>query len=126
MSREIAAHMIEKNIRPGVIVNISSVTRSGNEGQSNYSAAKAGVVVDTRVWALELAEYGIRVGAIAPGFIRTPILEAMAPNVLDSWVSRVPLRRLGEPEEIYAALKFIFECEFFNGKCLEIDGGLIV
>ena len=65
-------------------------------------------------------------GAIAPGFIRTPILEAMDPAVLDNWVSRVPLQRLGEPAELYAGLKFILECEFFNGKCLEIDGGLVV
>jgi 3-oxoacyl-[acyl-carrier protein] reductase len=124
MTREVAAHMLQQKVRPGIIINISSVSRHGNAGQANYSAAKAGVVANTTVWAQELAPYGIRVGAIAPGFIRTPILRAMHPEVLEGWISRVPLKRLGEPEEIFAGVRFIIECEYFNARCLEIDGGL--
>jgi 3-oxoacyl-[acyl-carrier protein] reductase len=78
----------------------------------------------TRSWAEELASYGIRVAAVAPGFVRTPILQAMDAAVLSKWILKVPLKRLGEVEEIYTAVKFIVECEFFNGKCLEVDGGL--
>jgi 3-oxoacyl-[acyl-carrier protein] reductase len=126
MAREVAGHMIQKRAGAGVIINISSVSRHGNAGQSNYSAAKSGVVSLGRVWARELAQYGIRVATIAPGFIRTPILSAMAPEKLDSWIEQVPLKRLGEPAEIFAGVRFVIECEFFNGGCVEIDGGLII
>ena len=125
-SREAAAHMIENDINPGVIINISSVSRAGNMGQSNYSAAKAGLVADTKVWSGELSRYGIRVGAIAPGFIRTPILEGMRPDSLNKMLSGVPLRRVGEPQEIFLGLKFILECDYFTGRCLDIDGGLTI
>ena len=124
MTREVAAQMIEQEIKPGVIVNISSVSRCGNMGQSNYSAAKAGVVADTRLWARELARHGIRVGAIAPGFVRTPILEGMRQEMLDKMLSAVPLRRLGEPDEIYQGVRFIIENDFFTARCLDIDGGV--
>jgi 3-oxoacyl-[acyl-carrier protein] reductase len=124
LTREVVAHMIDAKVRPGVIVNISSVSRAGNAGQSSYSAAKAGTVAQTVVWASELSPYGIRAVAIAPGFVRTPILSAMQPAVLEGWVQRVPLGRLGEPSEIFQGLRFAIECDFFNGRCLEIDGGL--
>jgi len=106
------------------ISDLRVIITGAASGQSNYSAAKAGVVADTRVWAQELAPYGIRVAAIAPGFVRTPILDAMQPDVLQTWIDRAPLKRLGEPSEIFAGVRFIFECEFFTGKYLEIDGGL--
>ena len=126
MTRELCARMIDGKAGPGVIVNISSVSRHGNMGQSNYSAAKAGLIADTKLWSLELARYGIRVAAIAPGFIRTPILEGMRPEMLEKMVSGVPLRRLGEPEEIFAGSRFIVECDYFTGRCLDIDGGLVL
>jgi 3-oxoacyl-[acyl-carrier protein] reductase len=126
VTREVAAQMLERKIRPGVVINISSVSRSGNMGQSNYSAAKAGLVADTKLWAGELARHGIRVGAIAPGFIRTPILDAMRPEMLEKMLSGVPLRRLGEPEEILQGIRFIVECDYFTGRCLEIDGGVVL
>jgi 3-oxoacyl-[acyl-carrier protein] reductase len=126
MTRELCARMIDGQAGPGVIVNISSVSRHGNMGQSNYSAAKAGLVADTKLWGEELARYGIRVAAIAPGFIRTPILEGMRPEMLEKMVSRVPLRRLGEPEEIFAGIRFIVECDYFTGRCLDIDGGVVL
>jgi 3-oxoacyl-[acyl-carrier protein] reductase len=122
-AREAAAHMIECG-NGGVIVNISSISRCGNAGQTNYSAAKAGVESMGVVWAKELARYGIRVGSIAPGFTRTEILAAMRPEVLDKLTAPVPLKRLGQPEEIAHAVLFIFENEFFTGRCLDVDGGL--
>jgi len=122
-AREAAAQMIERG-NGGVIVNISSISRVGNAGQSNYSAAKAGVESMGVVWAKELARYGIRVGSIAPGFTRTEILASMRPEVLEKLTAPVPLRRLGQPDEIAHAVLFIFENDFFTGRCLELDGGL--
>src|ERR1039457_2578158 len=121
--REAAAHMIKFG-NGGVIVNISSISRTGNAGQTNYSAAKAGVESMAVVWARELARYAIRVAAVAPGFVRTDILAAMRPEVLEKLTAPVPLKRLGKPEEIAHAVQFIFENDFFTGRCLEVDGGL--
>jgi len=122
-AREAAARMIEFG-NGGVIVNISSISRAGNAGQSNYSAAKAGVESMSVVWAKELARYGIRVGAVAPGFTQTDILASMRPDMLDRLTAPVPLKRLGRPEEIAHAVLFIFENDFYTGRCLEVDGGL--
>ena len=122
-AREAAAQMIALG-NGGVIVNISSISRSGNAGQSNYSAAKAGVESMGVVWAKELARYGIRVGSVAPGFTHTDILANMRPEVLEKLTAPVPLKRLGKPEEIAHAVQFIFENDFFTGRCLDIDGGL--
>lgn len=121
--REAAKHMIELG-NGGVIVNISSISRVGNAGQSNYSAAKAGVESMAVVWAKELARYGIRAASVAPGFTRTDILSSMRPEVLDKLTAPVPLKRLGLAEEIAHAVRFIFENEFFTGRCLDVDGGL--
>ena len=122
-AREAAAHMVELG-NGGVVVNISSISRVGNAGQSNYSAAKAAVESMGVVWAKELARYGIRVGSIAPGFTHTEILASMRPEMLDKLTAPVPLKRLGRPEEIAHAVLFIFENDFFTGRCLEVDGGL--
>jgi 3-oxoacyl-[acyl-carrier protein] reductase len=89
-AREAATHMIERG-NGGVIVNISSISRLGNAGQSNYSAAKAGVESMAVVWAKELARYGIRAGSVAPGFTQTEILAAMRPEVLNKLTAPVPL-----------------------------------
>ncbi|MFN7955377.1 MAG: SDR family oxidoreductase [bacterium] len=123
-TREFAARVIEHDAGPAVIVNISSLARYGNPGQSNYSAAKAGLVADTELWGKELARYGIRTGAIAPGFIETPILKGMRPEVLQGMLKAVPLGRPGLPEEIFMGIKFIIECDFFTGRCIDIDGGM--
>jgi len=122
-AREAAARMIALG-RRGVIVNISSISRVGNAGQTNYSAAKAGVTAMTVVWAKELARYGIRVGAVAPGFTRTPMVESMKPDALARMTAPIPLGRLGEPDEIAHAVGFAFENELFTGRCLEVDAGL--
>ena len=122
-AREAAERMIRlKN--GGVIVNISSISRAGNAGQTNYSAAKAGVAAMTVTWAKELARHQIRVGAVAPGFIRTPMVAGMKAEALAKVTAPVPLGRLGEPTEIAQAVGFIFENDFFTGRCLEVDGGL--
>ncbi len=122
-AREAAQRMI-KLTAGGVIVNVSSISRAGNPGQTNYSAAKAGVAAMTVVWAKELARYGIRVGAVAPGFVRTPMVAEMKPEALARMTAPVPLGRLGEPDEIAHAVGFIFENEFFTGRCVEVDAGL--
>ncbi len=124
-TREVAAKMIEADT-PGVIVSISSVSRHGNPGQSNYSAAKAGLVADTKLWAEELARYGIRTGAVAPGFTRTPILDGMPPRAREKIEKSVPLGRMGEPFEIWQAVRFIIECDYFTGRCVDVDGGVKV
>lgn len=123
-TREVAAWMVANEQGPGVIVNISSCSRHGNRGQSNYSAAKAGLVADTKLWGEELARYGIRVGAVAPGFIETPILGGMRPEMLEKLLAGVPLRRAGKPEEIYRAVQFIVECDYFTSRCIDVDGGI--
>jgi 3-oxoacyl-[acyl-carrier protein] reductase len=124
-TREFAAACIE-NGHGGVVVNISSASRHGNVGQSNYSAAKAGLVADTKLWANELARYGVRTGAIAPGFVDTPILQGMRPEVLEKMLKAVPLRRAADTYEIFLAVKFIIECGFFTGRCIDVDGGQVV
>ncbi len=125
-TREFAKSAIENGNPSSVVVAISSISRHGNQGQSNYSAAKAGLIADTKLWAGELARYGIRTGAIAPGFIETPILSGMRPEVLEAMIKPVPLGRVGKPEEIYLALKFIIECDYFTGRCVDVDGGLVL
>jgi 3-oxoacyl-[acyl-carrier protein] reductase len=120
-AREAAARMIALG-NGGVIISTSSISRAGNMGQSNYSAAKAGVAAMTVVWAKELARYGIRAGAIAPGFTRTEILDAMKPEMIERAVSAVPLKRMAEPAEMAHAAVFISENDFFSGRVIELDG----
>ena len=121
--REAATYMIKQG-NPGVIINISSVSRAGNMGQSNYSAAKAGVAAMTVAWAKELARYNIRSAAIAPGFIHTEILDAMKPEALDKMAAGIPLKRIGKPEEIASSAVFIFENDYYTGRVIETDGGI--
>lgn len=124
------ACIVEKMIytrTKGVIVNISSVSASGNAGQSAYSAAKAGVNALTATWAKELSVMGIRVAAVAPGFTETESTkEALSESVLQETVKKVPLRRLGKPQEIAQGVISVIENDFFNGKVYELDGGLVI
>jgi 3-oxoacyl-[acyl-carrier protein] reductase len=121
-AREAAARMIALG-NGGCIISVSSISRAGNMGQSNYSATKAGVAAMTVVWAKELGRYGIRAGAIAPGFTRTDILNAMKPEMIERAVSAVPLRRMAEPSEIAHAAVFIAENDYFSGRVIDVDGG---
>ena len=121
--REAAERMVRVG-RGGVIVNISSISKDGNAGQTNYTAAKAGVAAMSTTWAKELARYGIRVGAIAPGFCATDILATMTPETLAKVTGPVPLKRLGQPGEIARTAVFIVENDFFTGRTVAVDGGL--
>jgi 3-oxoacyl-[acyl-carrier protein] reductase len=123
MAREVAARMVDSENPGGVIVNISSLARTGNVGQSSYSAAKAGLDACTRTWALELAAHGIRVGGVAPGVIETPILEEISEPALETLRRSIPLGRIGTPEEVWEAVRFILTCGFFTGRTIEVDGG---
>jgi len=108
----------------GLIVNISSISRAGNMGQSNYSAAKAGVAAMAVTWAKEFARYGIRVNAVSPGFIGTEMVRAMKPEALAKLQAMIPAGRIGEPEEIAHTIQYLIENDFVNGRNIEIDGGM--
>jgi 3-oxoacyl-[acyl-carrier protein] reductase len=123
--REAAERMIKAG-KGGVIVNISSISRHGNAGQTNYSAAKAGVMAMAVVWARELARFNIRAAAIAPGFIATDIVSTMRPEMLEKALRSVPLQRAGTPDEVAGAAQFIVENDFFTGRCIDLDGGMRV
>jgi len=121
--REAAAKMIEAGEK-GCIINISSISRSGNMGQTNYSAAKAGVQAMSVVWAKEFARYGIRSASIAPGFVSTELVMSMKPEAREKMTRPIPAKRLGEPDEIAHTVQFILENEYVNGRCIEVDGAL--
>lgn len=119
-----ALQMIEQ--KSGVILNAASVVALyGNFGQTNYAAAKFGVVGMTKTWAKELGRKGIRVNAVAPGFIRTPMTAGMPENVLKGMEESTPLGRLGEAEEIANAYAFLAseEASYITGTVLSVDGG---
>ena len=121
--REAAKKMIETKSK-GVIINISSIARAGNFGQSNYAAAKSGVVALSVTWAKELARFGIRVAAIAPGVFGTEMVKAIKPEAYDKLVAMIPLKRTGEIDELSSAVQFILENDYFTGRTLELDGGM--
>ncbi|MFT3766230.1 MAG: SDR family oxidoreductase [Minicystis sp.] len=123
MARDVVAKMAETQAK-GVIVNISSVARHGNRGQSNYSAAKSALATNTKTWSLEFAPFGIRVGAVAPGMIETPMTQGMNQKARDALVAAIPVGRIGVPEDIWVAVKFVIECDYFNGRTIDVDGGL--
>jgi 3-oxoacyl-[acyl-carrier protein] reductase len=111
----------------GSIVNISSIVGlSGNYGQTNYAAAKAGVLGMSKTWARELGRKGVRSNAICPGFIETPILATMPVRLIDDMVAQIPQKRMGQPREIAAAAVFLLSAEasYINGATLEVTGGL--
>ncbi len=122
-AREAAAHMVKHKVK-GVIINISSICRVGNFGQTNYSASKSAVDAMTVTWAKELARYGIRVGAIAPGYINTEMVAKIKQEVLDKLIEKIPVGRLGEMEEISKTAQFIIANDFFTGRVIEVDGGM--
>ncbi len=113
----------------GVILNASSVVGIyGNIGQTNYAAANWGVIGMTKTWAKELGRKGIRVNAVAPGFIMTPMTEAVPEKVLDMMKEKAPLQRLGMPIDIANAYLFLAsdEASFITGAVLSVDGGLVI
>ncbi|MCD6424066.1 MAG: beta-ketoacyl-ACP reductase [Anaerolineales bacterium] len=126
-TRAVAPHMIKK--KGGVILNATSVVGLyGNFGQTNYVATKSGVIGMTKVWARELGRYGVRVNAIAPGFIATEMVMAMPEKILDGMRQHTPLGRLGEPQDIANAYAFLAsdQASFISGTVLSVDGGIVV
>jgi 3-oxoacyl-[acyl-carrier protein] reductase len=124
-TQAVAAHMIERG--SGRIVNASSVVGLyGNFGQTNYVAAKAGVIGMTKVWARELGRKGITVNAVAPGFISTDMIKDIPDNVLQSMVDKVPLKRIGSAEEVANAYLWLAsdEASYVNGAVISVDGGV--
>jgi 3-oxoacyl-[acyl-carrier protein] reductase len=124
MVREVVAKMVETDSRPGVIVNMSSLARYGNRGQSNYVSAKAALAANTVTWAREFGPFGVRVGAVAPGMVDTPMTRGMNQKAREALVAAIPVGRIGEPEDLWLAVKFIIECDYFNGRTIDVDGGL--
>ncbi len=126
MTSAVVEHMVLKRIK-GNIINISSISGQGNEGQTSYAAAKAAVNAMTVTWAKELGRLGIRVNAIAPGFINTPSTHAsLSEAQIKHIVSNTPLRRLGEAEDIGKAVASLVENDFMNGVIVNVNGGLTI
>ena len=126
-AQAVTPHMIAQG--SGVILNASSVVGlDGNFGQTNYVASKAGVIGMTQVWARELGRYGIRVNAVAPGFIGTDIVSDMPEKIIESMKQRTLLGRVGDPRDIANAYLFLAsdEASFITGSVLRVDGGLVV
>lgn len=122
----VVEHMVKRRTK-GAIVNISSISAYGNEGQTAYSAAKAGVNAMTVTWSKELGRWGIRSNAVAPGFIGTDSTRnALTETVLKHIQSNTPLRRLGQGEEVAQAVIALIENEFINGTVLDVNGGLTI
>ena len=125
-TQEVAEVMREQ--KTGVILNASSVVALyGNFGQTNYVASKAGIIGMTKVWARELGKDGIRVNAVAPGFIETSMVESIPEDVMAMMLKRVPLGKAGEPEDIAGAYAFLAsdDASFITGAVLSIDGGAV-
>ncbi len=127
VSQAVAPTMIEQGA--GVILNASSVVGIyGNFGQTNYAASKFGVIGFTKTWSRELGPKGVRVNAVAPGFIETPILNSIPDKVLQHMREQVPMQRLGRPEEIANVYAFLAsdEASYINGAVIEVSGGMTV
>jgi 3-oxoacyl-[acyl-carrier protein] reductase len=126
-SKAVLGTMLEQG--SGVILNASSVVGIyGNFGQTNYAASKFGVIGFVKTWARELGPKGIRCNAVCPGFIATSILESIPERVLSQLTDRVPLGRLGRPEEVASVYAFLAsdEASYINGAVIEVAGGLTV
>ncbi len=126
-ARAVAQVMIGQ--KSGVILNASSVVGLyGNFGQTNYVAAKSGVIGMTKTWARELGKYGIRVNAVTPGFIATEMVQAMPEKVLDGMRQHTPLGRMGAPEDIANAYLWLASdaASFITGAVIPVDGGIVV
>jgi 3-oxoacyl-[acyl-carrier protein] reductase len=126
MSHAVLKYMV--NAKAGVIINISSVVGiTGNAGQTNYSASKAGVIAFTRSLAKEVGGWGIRVVAVAPGFIETSMTDKLSEEIKKDYLSKISLKRFGKPEDVAKLVAFLVseEANYITGQVLTIDGGLI-
>jgi 3-oxoacyl-[acyl-carrier protein] reductase len=126
MTHAVLKYMV--NAKAGVIINISSVVGiTGNAGQTNYSASKAGVIAFTRSLAKEVGGWGIRVVAVAPGFIETSMTDKLSEEIKKDYLSKISLKRFGKPEDVAKLVAFLVseEANYITGQVLTIDGGLI-
>ncbi len=123
-TREAVTHMVEQGIADGAIINMSSIAYQGNFGQTNYSAAKAGMIAQSRVWAKELGKYNIRTMCIAPGTIETDMLRSMPEEALAKLASTVPVRRIGSVDNIAQTVAHILENDYLSGTVIEVAGGM--
>jgi 3-oxoacyl-[acyl-carrier protein] reductase len=126
-AQAVAPSMVERG--SGVILNASSVVGLyGNYGQTNYAAAKFGVIGFTKTWSRELGPKGVRVNAVAPGFVETPILATVPEKVLAQMKEQVPLGRLAQPAEIASVYAFLAsdDASYINGTVIEVSGGMSV
>lgn len=119
-----AAESMIRSGNQGLIVNVSSISRHGNRGQSNYSASKAAVAALAVVWAQELAPYGIRSMSLSPGFTATEMVANMRPDALEKLQKLIPAQRLATPEEMARTVRFMFENDYLSGRDISVDGGL--
>jgi 3-oxoacyl-[acyl-carrier protein] reductase len=125
-AREAVTHMVAGDGSDRAIVNISSGSFRGNYGQTNYSAAKAGLVAMSRVWAKEYGRYNIRSMTLAPGAVDTDLLRSMPAEGLKAIAAQIPLRRIGQIDNIAHAVAHIFTNDYLTGSVLEVNGGLVV
>ena len=126
-TKEVAEIMRKQS--SGVILNAASVVALyGNFGQTNYVASKAGVIGMTKVWARELGKYGIRVNAVAPGFISTDMIKDIPENVIEMMLKKVPLRRMGQIEEVASVYAWLAsdDASYVTGTVINVDGGVVV
>lgn len=123
MTRAFALNALQNEVAGGVVVNISSISRHGSRGQTNYVATKAALAANTVTWAREFARMNIRVGAVAPGMIETPMTQGMNQKARDALVAGIPVGRIGTPEDIWQAVRFVLECDYFNARTIDVDGG---
>ncbi|MBL8607389.1 MAG: SDR family oxidoreductase [Myxococcales bacterium] len=123
MAQSVVAHMVSTGTRPGVVVNVSSISRHGNRGQSNYVAAKAALAANTVTWAREWAPFGVRACAVAPGMVDTPMTRGMNQKARDAVIAQIPVGRIGSPDDIWTAIRFALECDYFNARTVDVDGG---
>jgi len=127
-TRAVVPHLIAGG-EGGAILNASSVAcLNGNFGQTNYVATKAGVIGMTKTWARELGKFGIRVNAVAPGFVKTEIINAMPQKVLDGMVAHTPMGRIGDTADIAEAYVWLASdaANWVTGTTLSVDGGLVI
>jgi 3-oxoacyl-[acyl-carrier protein] reductase len=121
-----AASAVMRDAKSGSIINISSMSgKSGNPGQTNYSAAKAGIVGMTKAASKEVAHHGVRINAIQPGLIKTPMTAAMTLEAFAATEATIPMRRAGEPSEVAGAVVFLASdlSSYMTGAVLEVSGG---
>ncbi|MBE0701558.1 MAG: 3-oxoacyl-[acyl-carrier-protein] reductase [Acholeplasmataceae bacterium] len=127
----VCKHAIKPLMKSGYgrIINISSVSGvMGNAGQTNYSAAKAGVIGLTKALAREVASRAVTVNVVAPGFIQTNMTDKLAPEIVEAWKKQIPLKRFGQSEEVAYAVAFLAseQASYITGHTLEVDGGIVM